>query len=126
MKKKKWKGITENEVYMGTFDFSVIVLVGDYKTALAYVSWKFEDKTTDLGAFDMEYVPRGKCFFRQGYVPVIWIPRKPKTPREHATLSHESLHAVFHLFEWAGLPITRDTEEVMTHAMSHIITNAIK
>ena len=123
---KKFKGITENKVYMGTFDFDVIVLVGDYKTALAYVSWKFNDKKTRLEDFDMEYIPRGKCFFRQGYVPVIWIPRKPKTPREHATLAHESLHAVFHLFEWADLPLTRDTEEVMTHAMSHIITNAIK
>ena len=126
MKKKKWKGITENRVHMGTFDFTVIVLVGDYKTALAYVSWKFEDNDTDLEDFDMNYIPRGKCFFRQGYVPVIWIPRKPKTPREHATMAHESLHAVFHLFEWANLPITRDTEEVMTHAMSHIITDAIK
>lgn len=110
---------------MGAFDFEVIVVVGDYKTTLAYVSWKFDDKDTDLEAFDQEYIPRGRCFFRRGYVPVIWIPRKPKTPREHATLAHESLHAVFHLFEWANLPLTRDTEEVMTHSMSHIITNAI-
>ena len=122
---KNWKGITEKKIYMGTFDFNIIVVVGDYKTACAYVSWKFEDKDNDLKKFDVGYIPRGECFFRQGYAPVIWIPKKPKTAREHATLAHESLHAVFHLFEWADLPLTRDTEEVMTHAMSYIITNAI-
>lgn len=124
MKKKKWKGITEKTIHMGAFDFSVIIVIGDYKTACAYVSWKFDDKETDLGSFDMGYIARGKCFFRQGYVPIIWIPRKPRTAREHATLAHECLHAVFHLFEWASLPITRDTEEVMTHSMSHLIANA--
>lgn len=123
--KEKWKGITENMIDMGIFDFRVIVLVGDYKTACAYVNWKFKDKT-NLEEYDMNYIPRGKCFFRPGYVPVIWIPKKPKTSREHATLAHECLHAIFHLFEWASIPITRDTEEVMTHAMSHLITNAIK
>ncbi len=122
---KKWKGITENRIHMGIFDFQVIVVIGDYKTTCAYVSWKFEDKETNLEAFDMNYIPRGKCFFRRGYVPIIWIPRKPKTKREHATLAHESLHAVFHLFEWVNLPINRDTEEVMTHAMAHIVTNAV-
>jgi len=123
---KKWKGITEKTIHMGVFDFSVIVIIGDYTTACAYVSWKLEDKETDLKSFDVGYEPRGKCFFRQGYVPVIWIPKRPKTAREHATLAHESLHAVFHLFEWANIPLTRDTEEVMTHAMAHIITNAVK
>lgn len=122
---KKWKGITEREIHMGVFDFTVIVVVGDYKTACAYVLWKFEDKETDLEAFDMNYKPRGKCFFKQGCVPVIWIPKNPKTAREHATLAHECLHAVFHLFEWANIPLTRDTEEVMTHSMAHLITNAV-
>jgi len=123
---KKWKGITENRVHMGLFDFTVIVVVGDYKTTLAYVSWKFEDKKTNLEDFDMEYIPRGKCFFRRGYVPVVWLPKIPKTKREHATYAHECLHAVFHLFEWVSLPLNRDTEEVMTHSMAHLIANGLK
>ena len=120
---KKWKGITEKRVHMGAFDFDVIILVGDYKTACAYIKWKFDD--TNLEDFDKGYVSRGKCFFRQGYVPIVWIPKIPETNREHATYAHECLHAVFHLFEWAGLPLTRDTEEVMTHSMAHLITNGI-
>ncbi|MDO8885756.1 hypothetical protein [Candidatus Oleimmundimicrobium sp.] len=123
---KKGKGITENRVNMGAFDFDIIIIVGDYKTTLAYVSWKFEDKKTNLADSDMGDIPRGKCFFRRGYVPVVWIPRKPQNSREYATYAHECLHAVFHLFEWANLPLTRDTEEVMTHAMAHLITNGLK
>lgn len=121
---KKFKGITEKKIHMGMFDFVVIVIIGDYTVAKSYVSWKFEDKETDLDEFNREYEPRGMCFFRRGYVPIIWIPKKPKTKREHATLAHESLHAVFHLFDWINLPLNRDTEEVMTHAMAHIIANA--
>ena len=73
----------------------------------------------------MGYEPRGKVFYRRGYVPVLWIPRKPKTAREHATLAHESLHCVYHLFEWANLPMSRDTEEVAAHSMAHIMANII-
>ena len=121
----KFKNIKHNTVHMGTFDFSVIVVVGDYSEAFKFVCWKFEDNT-DMGDLDMGYEARGRCFFRRGYVPIIWIPAKPKTPREHATYAHECLHAVYHLFEWSGIPATRDTEEVMCHAMSHLITNGIK
>lgn len=122
---KKWKGITEHRVHMGTFDFSVIILVGDYKTACSYALWAFEDKKTNLEDFDRGYIPRGKCFFRQGYIPVVWIPKIPKTAREHATYAHECLHAIFHLFDWANLSINNDTEEVMTHAMAHLIANGL-
>ena len=123
---KKFKGIKENTVHMGTFDFSVKVIVGDYKETCRYVLWKFEAPDFDINATNVGYEPRGKCFFKAGYVPVIWMPKKPTTPREHATYAHECLHAVYHLFEWAGLAATRDTEEVMAHAMAHLITNGIK
>ena len=123
---KKWKGITENRVHMGVFDFAVIVVIGDYKTACAYTLWKFEDKETDLEKWDMGYESLGKCFFRRGYAPIVWIPHKPRNSREHATYAHECLHAVFHLFDWANLPLTKDTEEVMTHSMGYLIANGIK
>lgn len=120
------RGLYEKRIHMGVFDFEVIVITGKYEDACKYVSWKFEDKETDLMSWDNGYIPRGKCFFRRGYVPVVWVPRKPRNAREWATLSHECLHAVFHLFEWVNLPINRDTEEVMAHAMAHLIAGAFK
>ena len=118
--------LREKHIHMGAFDFSVVVVFGDYKEACKFVLWKFDDKGTNLEALDKGHIPRGECLFRRGYIPIIWLPRKPKTAREHATLAHEALHAVWHMFEWASIPTNRDTEEVMAHSMAHIITNALK
>ena len=128
MSKASQLGLKEVRTSMGLFDFDVMAVVGNYDKACKYVAWKFEDgEVEELGLeSNFGYEPRGKCFFRSGYVPVVWIPRKPKTPREHATLAHECLHAVFHLFEWSALPISRDTEEVMTHSMAHLVNNILE
>lgn len=127
MKKNKFN-IKEVRVHMGLFDFTVVAITGDYKEAYRYVAWKFEDKDLEkqLPELEGDYESRGKCFHRVGYVPVIWIPRKPKTAREHATLAHECLHAVYHLHEWSLVPLGRDTEEMTCHALAHLYTNILK
>ena len=123
MKKEKESKLKEISVHMGMFDFEVDVIVGDYSRVVKYIQWKFEDE--DFNPEDSDYEPRGLCFFCKGFEPIMWIPKKPKTPREHATLAHECLHVVFHLFEWAKIPVTSDTEEVATHAMAHLITTIL-
>lgn len=124
--KAKALKLQEVRVKMGMFDFDVICIAGDYDKAAEYVAWKFEEKEFDAQESNKGYEPRGKCFFRTGYVPVVWIPKKPKTAREYATLSHECLHATMHLFDWAAVPTTPHTEEVMCHAMAHLITNILE
>ena len=114
-------GLKEIRIEMGMFDFSVLCIVGHRKNVDKYIRWKYNDPNFDSG----EHNQRGFCFARKGYVPVIWIPRKPKTPREYATLAHECIHAVWDLFVWADMPISRDTEEVMTHATAHLITTIL-
>ena len=118
--------LKEIEIPMGIFDFTVICIVGDYENVENYIRWKCEDKEFDLSIWDKGYESRGKCFYRIGYVPILWIPRAPETPKEYGTLAHESLHAIWHLFDWASIPMTRDTEEVVTHAMAHIISTILK
>jgi hypothetical protein len=109
---------------MGLFDYSIVVAIGPYSKIKGYIRWKLQDEAFDPETFDKGYEPLGKCFYRPSYVPVVWIPRYPKTPREYATLAHECIHAVYHLFNWANLPMTGDTEEVFTHATAHLI-NAV-
>ena len=117
------KNLKVYRMEMGMFDFAVRLVVGDYHEAVKYCGRFFNER--DFVEYDASinggYVPRGKCFFKSGYVPVLWIPRVPKTPREHATFAHECTHAVFHLFEWASLPVSRDTEEAFCHALAHLI-----
>lgn len=110
---------------MAVFDFDILCVIGDYKNLGKYIQWKFEDKTFDPKDFDLGYECRGKCCFKRGYVPVIWIPKFPNKPREYATLAHECLHAVMYMFEWANIPSNRSTEEVITHSMAHVINEIL-
>lgn len=119
---KKRFGFKEISISMGLFDFDVVCVIGDYENITKYIQWKFENK--DFEMID-DYEVRGKCFFCKGYVPVIWIPRKPRTPREYATLSHECIHAIFHLFNWAGMGINIETEELMTHSVGHLVNGIL-
>ena len=117
-------GLKEKHVHMGMFDFGINVVIGDYEGLTPYIQFKFDDKDFNTDAFDMGYECRGKSVYRVGFCPVIWIPRIPKTAREHATLAHECLHTMYHVQRWAGFPLGDETEEVMAHGMAHII-NAV-
>jgi len=123
-RKARTLGLMEAEVYMGIFDFKVVCIAGPYEKALEYVAWKFEED--DMSHIDnWGYKARGKCFFRSGYVPVIWIPRYPASAREHATLAHEAVHAAMHLFQWASLQVEPATEEVFGHTIGHIVNETL-
>lgn len=118
------------DTHMGVFDFSVRCIIGKYKSGEKYAAHIFEIPDIDMeevaDGLNFGYEARGKCYFRRGYVPILWIPRKPKTPREHATLAHEAIHAINHLFEWSATPLTRDTEEVFAHAVAHLVNNILE
>lgn len=101
---------------MGMFDYSVQFLVGDWEKSLEFTTWLLDE-----APFAPEESPRGICMHRTGYIPVVWVPRLPRGSREKATLAHECLHATFHLFTWADMPIDKSSEETMCHAMAHLI-----
>jgi hypothetical protein len=111
-------GLREARCYFGLFDYHALCVVGPYARLEGYMRWKLGDESFVLPAT----APRGRCFHRPGYVPVIWIPRAPRTPREYGTLAHEVTHAVRLLMDWAGVPMTADTEEVQCHAVGHAMT----
>lgn len=119
-------GLREIGIEMGLFDYTVICIIGDHGSLDEYIQYKFDDPDFRSEDFDKGFKPRGKCLYRPGYVPVVWIPKFPTKPREYATLAHESLHAVYHLFRWAGIEPNDQTEEVMTHAMAHIINTILE
>lgn len=122
--KKKWR-LLEKGIHMGTFDYTVYFICGEYEEANRYFSWKLEDNDIDHEEFDKGFEPRGRTMYRSGYCPIVWIPKKPKTPREYATLAHEMLHATCHLMEWAGVPLTQASEEVYAHAQAYLVTEAL-
>lgn len=116
-------GLKAIRVHFGTFDFSFICLAGPYVNVEKYVAWKFDDPGYKV---DCPYEPRGRVFFRQGYVPVLWIPRRPRTAREHGTLAHEVLHVVGFLMEWADITYAKNNDEIFCHAVGHAVTHILE
>lgn len=121
----KSTGLKEYRLHFGTFDYSFNCIVGDYQKLPIYLAYKWEKKEEWVREWNIEldkgYTPRGRWFRYNDYAPVIWIPKKPRTPREIATLAHEILHVVYELCRWAGIPLTQDTEEVRTHAQAYAL-----
>ena len=107
------------DIHMGMFDCAVRVVVGEFTLAHGYVQWLYGDEPT----IDEEQgLVRGRFYSHAEMVPVVWIPRAPKTPREHATVAHEALHAaVWVLRTWASMPFSDDTEEAFAHALGHLV-----
>lgn len=105
-------------VHFGTFDFEMRCLFGPSDNLVKYVRWAMDDEEFE---WDMSR-KRGAHFHRRGYGPIIWLPRRPRTPREHGTLAHEVLHVLrVMLVDWAGMPLNGDTDEAFCHAMSHAV-----
>jgi hypothetical protein len=115
-------GLREIYVHFGTFDFAMYCVVGPWQSVAEYLAWKFKepDFSWDGAA------SRGHHFHKSEYVPVIWIPRTPRTPREYGTLAHEIVHAVRDLGEWIGLNFNNETDEVFCHATGHAMTTILE
>lgn len=117
MKSKTTKPkIQEIDIAMGMFDFTVVFLTGDYKTAIKRIG-KIHDRKIEPD----ERAPRGCCIWKDGYHPVVWLPRRPRTHEDYSVLAHECIHAVSKMFRWCGMDMNPETEEVLTHGVGHLV-----
>ncbi len=116
-------GLREVTVHFGTFDFEMICIAGPCTGVRDYVRWKH-----DLPDFEFNRgAGHGLFFFRRGYVPIIWIRRRPRTAREYGTLAHELIHVLqYMLVGWAGIHLNEDTDEVFAHAMGRAMTRILQ
>ena len=110
-------GYNELRIKFGLFDYTAIVIIGDKANLRRYLRWKFEDDDFVLG---YNRHTRGLVVGRQGYCPIMWLPKRPRTCTEIATVAHECVHVMMHLFSWAGMSVTEDTEEIMAHGVAYM------
>jgi hypothetical protein len=113
--------LREIVVEMGLFDFGVYAVIGPSSELEAYVRKIQTDPAIPADVTQGD----GWCFLSHKNPPVIWIPKNPETPEEYGTLAHECLHAVFDLMDWACIKTTEETDEIMTHALSWLITSIL-
>lgn len=114
-------GLREVTVHFGAFDYTMTCLVGPPDNIEKYVRWKFDDHAPDRSW--RVSGSRGMYFCHRGHAPIVWIPRRRRTPREYGTLAHEVMHVVrMMLVDWAGMPLTIDTDEAFCHALGYAVT----
>lgn len=118
-------GFQAIDLHFGMFDFDVHVIVGNKRENVQrYVEWKIGQP------FDVPWEGErrlGAFFSAPHCVPVIWLPRKPRTTGEIGTLAHEMLHAVrMMLVDWAGVELNRDTDEAFCHAIGYGVRTVLE
>jgi hypothetical protein len=115
-------GIKEREIHLGMVDMEIVFATGKEDNLAEYIAYKFETKEEKI-EIGSAY---GYCFYCDGYCPIIWLPRYPKTPRELGTLSHECFHASMHVARWLNMPVEEKNEEVIAHCIRFLVQNFLK
>lgn len=65
------------------------------------------------------------CFIRKNSNPIIWVKKKPETPKEYGELVHEILHASLHIVRYVGFPFHEKEDyydEPHTYLVGYITT----
>ena len=100
-------------------EYKVIVSWGDLKyTKNLMRIWGYKDPAEQKDLDNR----RGVCFYNKECVPVIVLPRFPKTAEEIGTLAHEAFHAINNIFEKLDEPIH---DEVFAHSIGAVVRQVL-
>lgn len=104
-------------------DYGIELIVGPARLVPAHVERKFGSCPD---AFDPDAPPRGMTFRGHDTQPTVWIPCVPRSPTDLGTLAHEFLHVLRDaLQEWAGMPLTEETDEAWAHALGMLMRESL-
>jgi Xaa-Pro aminopeptidase len=102
------------------FDYRIIVIIGKHSDALHYM------RRLTGGTFDFLEDALGQCVYIKGWCPFIWLPRKPKTPKEISTAAHEAVHAALWLMDWAKVGASAGEDEFFGHTVGYIVKRILE
>ncbi len=92
-------------------EYKAYVIWGKPKEAKDYINSYFESDF-ELSEFSD---CRGKCFYRKGFHPTVWVNDKD---RFWATLAHEAIHAINYIWEFVR---EENRDEVFAHSVGAIV-----
>jgi hypothetical protein len=98
-----------------TFDLDVVVVI-EKDVDKAYQVVRGIDTTATIDDFDARGVT-----FTNGSSIVVWMPKV-----EDQIVSHELLHATVAIMNWAGVPLTDQTEEVYAYQLQYLTNEFYK
>lgn len=111
---------------MGVLPTGLYFVAGKYTDFERYCKWHFKDQHFQCWRSEIGKHPEGLHLKKPGYWSVIWLPRVPKKPNEIGVLAHEISHAVLRICEWAGIPITDDTSEIIAFMHGYLLECILK
>jgi len=111
------------DIPLQPFGWDVRVLIGPREHLLTVGRWML-----DWPDAEHDFVePAGLTLMRTGYNPIIWLPRKPRSPIEHGALAHEAAHATrFILVSQLGIPINAGNDEIYCHCIGWIVRRVLE
>ena len=107
-------------VRLDVFDFEFVCLIGPTSLAAKFCKKYFLCDTIGGKEIESGFVGYG-AVLRVGSASVLWLPRHPRTIKEHGTLAHEAAHVVTILMATMGMPLNYDTQETFCHALGHAV-----
>ena len=123
VKKKEFKTY---KLDAGIFDVTAYAVISeDLDRVAEFVAFKHDQGDTKELKEGLESA-RGMFFHHPTYCPIVWLPSKPKTPREIATMSHELAHLTSWVCRWAHIEHCEKTEETFCHLLSHLTNQLLE
>lgn len=105
-------------VHAGTYEYEVnVIFTKDLTKLRKYILYKMKSLPPDMEKFE---IAKGMVVRMDGYCPILWLPRPPKTPDELAVLNHEIFHLTYTIMSYVGIPLTGSSEEAFAHLISHL------
>lgn len=100
----------------GTFDIGAeIFITEDIDLAAKFVSMSLGEHHEPA-----EFIARGVTFYKYGYQPIVWLPKRPESSEEIGVANHELMHLTLRVMEWADVELNESTEEVFTYEFQYI------
>lgn len=115
--------LREIKVEWDTFNFKIYCVIGPHHLLPAYVRKRHR----------RVYRYRPEADLRGLYFPhlplkggILWLPKKPRTPKELGALAHEVSHAVVDMHSKRGINLDRINDEPFCYSIQHGITTILE
>lgn len=117
-------GLREIKIDFRPYEYVATCIVGPWAGVERYARRHFRDPNRAVHHRE----PEGYTMFDVGtdYGTLVWLPRKPRTPRDYGIVTHECLHLVRHLFDWVDMQLNEHSEEAYCHALEYAVATILK
>ena len=119
---KKFPKIRESNALLTGLGYEIKLIVSeDREQVKKFLEYYFDEENEGFCVEEHG----GKCFIKDNLVPIVWVPRKPKTTKEIGTLTHELGHALMKCFQFIDIKHTEETDEVWQHSIGYLVDWAL-